>query len=158
MTQNELLTWASKWGIPPAALTELFDYPVSATPLEGMSEAAVLQRVELAVSKRGGRVWRNNVGACTDEYGNHIRYGLANRSSQQNKHIKSSDLIGITPIRVVPSMVGGIVGIFTAIECKHGGWTYKGDDHEQAQDRFLKLVQSLGGIGEFENGTTLPDK
>ena len=158
MTQNELLAWASKWGIPPAALTELFDHPVTSTPLAGMSEAAVQQRVELAASKQGARLWRNNVGACEDQNGNHIRYGLANRSSQQNKHIKSSDLIGITPVRVVPSMVGGILGVFTAIECKHGGWNYKGDDHEQAQDRFLKLVQSLGGIAKFENGSTLSDK
>jgi len=160
MTQNELLTWASKWGIPPAALVELFDYEPTPTPtpLSGMSEAAVQQRVELAASKDGARLWRNNVGACLDQHGNMVRYGLANKSAQQNRHIKSSDLIGITPVRVLPNMVGGVLGVFTAIKCKNGSWKWKGDEHEQAQDRFLKLVQSLGGIARFENGSELANK
>ena len=136
-------------------LIELLDVPVMETPLKGMSEAAVSQRVELDACKRGARLWRNNVGACEDSRGNFIRYGLMNKSKQQNKMIKSSDLIGITPITITEDMVGQTVGVFTAVEVKKGSWNYSGNEHELAQSRFLELVKALGGIAKFENGSGL---
>ena len=70
-----------------------------------------------------------------------VRYGLGNDSAQVNAVLKSSDLIGITP-------VGG-VGIFTSYEIKKPGWRYTGTPREVAQLRWLELVVSLGGIGKF---------
>ena len=97
-------------------------------------------------------VLRNNNGACEDINGRVIRYGLGNDSSHINKLFKSSDLIGITPYQVQQCDVGKILGIFTSIEVKHEGWTYKGTVREIAQFNWLKLVISLGGIGRFSNG------
>jgi len=70
-----------------------------------------------------------------------VRYGLGNDSAQVNAKLKSSDLIGITP-------VGG-VGVFTSYEIKKPGWRYAGTPREVAQLRWLELVVSLGGIGKF---------
>ena len=114
------------------------------------SEYAVSQEVLLNLSKRGCRVFRNNSGAVTTEDGRHIRFGLGNTSAILNKKIKSSDLIGITPTIITPEHVGQTVGIFTAIEVKHGGWRFNpGDDHARAQLKFLEIIHSLGGIGTF---------
>ena len=114
-----------------------------------MSEAAVQKRVRLYSSRRGIRLFRTNNGACQDDKGRLIRYGLANDSAKVNKKIKSSDLIGITPVLVTPDMVGATHGIFTSVECKHGGWAYTGTDRERAQQRWLELIISLGGYGCF---------
>lgn len=143
--------WAIKWNIPLEALSDLLNEPNPEVIHPGMSEASVQQRVRLAGSKKGMRLWRNNVGAYKDEYGNFIRYGLANESKEMNKKIKSSDLIGITPHVMRDCDVGKTVGIFTAIEVKGGDWKYKGNDHEKAQAFFIKVVASLGGIGGFAN-------
>ena len=78
-----------------------------------------------------------------------MRYGLANESKKMNSFLKSSDLIGITPIKVEQEHVGSVFGVFTSIEVKHGGWKYTGRGREEAQERWIKLVVSLGGIGWF---------
>ena len=81
-----------------------------------MSNEAVIQsQVRLAAAQRGITLWRNQSGACYDETGRLIRYGLANDSAQLNRRMKSSDLIGITPILVEPYHVGRALGVFTAI-------------------------------------------
>lgn len=117
-----------------------------------MNEAAVQSHTRLALARSGALVWRNNTGACEDKSGRIIRYGLANDSQQLNARIKSSDLIGITPVTITQDMVGKTVGIFTAVECKHSGWHLTpGDARGQAQERFLALVRSVGGIGAFVN-------
>ena len=142
-----LSQWATKWGIPPQALIELhelFGTNRNHAPVD-MSEAAVQQRVRLKASQDGARLFRNNVGTLKDDRGVPVRFGLANESSAINKVLKSSDLIGITPVNIN----GQKVGIFTAYEVKHGSWTFNGNKHEQAQLNFLKLVSSLGGIGKF---------
>lgn len=118
-----------------------------------MSESAVQTRVSLEASKRGIRLWRNNSGVAPDDQGNRtVRYGLGNVSSQVNKVMKSSDLIGITPVVVTQEMVGKTVGIFTAYEIKKGSWAYKHTDREKAQLAFINLVQQLGGKAAFING------
>ena len=152
---SSLQHWAALYRIPPDALAALATLwptdPDDPRPAPG-SEASVVAARRLAASQRGGRAWRNNVGAYVDERGNHTRYGLANDSPQLNKRVKSSDLIGIEPVLIEPWHVGTTIGRFFAEECKRPGWAYRGDAHEQAQLAFLQLVNALGGRGEFKNG------
>jgi hypothetical protein len=151
----ELLHWAARHNIPGQALAELASFMPTdpqPSPTAKGSEASVVAARRLAASKRGARAWRNNVGAYADERGNHIRYGLANDSAQQNKRIKSADLIGVEPLVITAGMVGCTVGRFFAEECKRVGWKRRaGDAHEDAQAAFLDLVNALGGRGEFKS-------
>ena len=150
-----LTTWAAKWGIPVEAFLELqqmiglAEPPVVLRNLPPLSEAAVQQRVRLAASKLGMRVWRNNVGAAMDADGRQVRYGLGNDSASLNKRIKSHDLIGITPHVITQADVGKLVGIFTSLEVKRGDWRFTGTEREVAQRAWLELVISLGGISKF---------
>lgn len=115
-----------------------------------MNEAVVQQQVRLELARRGAMVWRNNSGACFDDTGRLIRYGLGNDSEKINKEIKSSDLIGIVPRIVTAEMVGSIVGFFTAIECKAKGWKPSpSNERERAQRRFHEVVKEYGGVAAF---------
>jgi len=116
------------------------------------TEAMVQQKIRLQWSEKGGRIWRNNVGAATDDNDRHIRYGLANDSARLNRKLKSSDLIGILPMVITQEMVGRTAGIFTSIEVKKSGWRYKGTDRERAQLAWLRLILGLGGISGFSTG------
>ena len=73
-----------------------------------------------------------------------------NESKKVNKEIKSSDLIGITPVKITAEMVGQTVGVYTALECKESGWKMKpSDERAQAQLKYINLVRSYGGIAGF---------
>ncbi len=151
MTLSE---WASDWGVPQEALSDLSARFGLLTPPErsGESEAAIQTRVRLEASRKGARLFRNNVGATQTAEGAWIRYGLANDSKQMNQHMKSSDLIGIRPVIITPAMVGKTLGLFLAREVKAGNWKYTGTQREAAQLRFLQLIASLGGDACFTNG------
>ena len=115
-----------------------------------MLESAVQQRTRLELARLGALVYRNNVGACEDKQGRIIRYGLCNESAQMNRALKSSDLIGVTPVLIQPHHVGRTLGVFTEIECKHSDWHMTPSDaRAQAQQRFIELIRSVGGIGGF---------
>ena len=151
-----LTQWALKHQIPYAAvedLRRLFGV-VNTDPVQhpGESEAAVQNRVGLEASKKGCRLWRNNVGAGMLDNGEFIRWGIANESTQMNKLTKSSDLIGIRPLMITPQHVGTVVGVFLAREIKPGGWVYSGTEHEIGQLSFMELVASLGGDAAFAIG------
>ena len=141
--------WARKWGVPEQALEDLratiCDHAVGKV---GMSEAAVQQRVRIAESRNGVRLWRNNVGVLRDSRGVPVRFGLCNDSPALNKRLKSADLIGITPV----SIGGQVVGVFTSIEVKRPGWKYTGTGREKAQLAWAQLVVALGGIAKFSTG------
>lgn len=154
----KLYQWAIRWGVPLEAVQELqalfgVDTDPSTVSTAGASEAAVQARERLAVSKAGGRAWRNNVGVLMDEDGRPVRYGLCNDSKQINQRVKSSDLIGIKPVVIEPQHVGLIIGQFYARECKPEGWRFTGSKREQAQLAFIELVNMLGGDAAFTNGT-----
>lgn len=148
-----LTQWAIKWGVPYEAIDDLrkqFGTVCTDPPHKvGDSEAAIQNKVRIEASKKGLRLWRNNVGACMDENGNHVRYGLANDSKKMNDLIKSSDLIGIKPVLIEPYHVGQVLGQFVAREIKAGNWSYSGTAREEAQLRFLELVTALGGDASF---------
>lgn len=161
--------WALKWGVSFQAVEDLrremgkvdpFDIP---NYIPGESEAAVQAKVRLEASRKGARLWRNNVGAAytADQYGKNgalvragsfLRYGLANSSEGENKAIKSSDLIGLRPVRIGLEHVGHTFGVFVAREVKPANWHYTGTDREKAQLKFLEIVASLGGDAAFTVG------
>ena len=117
-----------------------------------MLETAVQQRIRLAAAHAGLQLFRNNSGACHDQTGRLIRYGLGNDSEQVNRRIKSPDLIGWTPIFVTPDMVGKVVAVFTGIECKASDWRPGKDrQREAAQQTFIDLVLAAGGKAGFAN-------
>lgn len=149
----QLEQWARHWAIHPAAINDLRTrlglINTDPNPLHGASETAVQNAQRLHASKVGARMWRNNSGAYKDRRGRLVRYGLCNDSEVLNEAIKSSDLVGCTPVRVTLDMVGSIIGQFTAVECKRVGWTWTGNEHERAQLAYLTLVYSLGGRAFF---------
>lgn len=143
MTLDE---WAQRWQIPSQAMQELVNLYNPTITEGGGSETAAQSRIRVAATRAGIMLWRNNSGAVTDlETGRLVRYGLANDSARLNKHLKSSDLIGITPV----AWQGRRFGLFTAIECKRPGWRGPENDRDRAQAAYLTLVNSLGGIGRF---------
>lgn len=153
-----LYTWARKWNIPVEAINDLRiqmgidpSQVYNNTPAIG-TEAAVGARLRLQVAKKGGLLWRNNVGATQDKDGRFIRFGLANESAGVNKKVKSSDYIGVIPVTVSPEHVGMVIGQFCAIETKVPGWKFTGTEREIAQAKFLGLVISKGGLARFDNG------
>lgn len=98
-----------------------------------MSEAAIQQKIRLALSRAGVVAFRNNVGQYTDQKtGRPIQYGLC---------VGSSDLIGWTPVTVTPEMVGTKLAVFTAVEVK----TPSGRATE-AQMNFIAQVLKAGGF------------
>lgn len=115
-----------------------------------MSESREQSLIRLAAASADCPLWRNNSGAYKDIYGRMIRYGLGNDSKKINEVWKSSDLIGPTPVLILPHHVGRTLGVFTAIEVKHSGWKFNSkDEHEKAQLNFLNDVISYGGFGAF---------
>jgi hypothetical protein len=151
-----LYQWAQRHGVPFAAIKELealfgvIDRPGEV--MTDLSEAAVQNNLRLEASRKGIRLFRNNVGAGTLNDGSFVRWGLANESSQVNAVIKSADLIGIRPLVITPGMVGHMVGQFVSREAKPGNWRYTGTEREQAQLRWAQLIISLGGDAAFANG------
>ncbi len=154
-----LQTWAAHWGIPQVALDDLRRmlgtgiHHDSDTQSE-KPESVVQNEVRVEASQKGKRLWRNNVGVAMDERGNRtIRYGLVNESKRMNEAVKSSDLIGISPVLITPSHVGTTIGQFVARETKRSTWIYKDTKHERAQFKFIEIVLSLGGDACFANKT-----
>lgn len=97
-----------------------------------MNEATIMKEIQIAVSKLGHRVFRNNSGKLKNDRGQYVHYGLGNGTS---------DLIGWTTVTITPEMVGKKVAIFTAVEVK----TEKGKVSDD-QDTFIWRVNIAGGI------------
>jgi hypothetical protein len=98
-----------------------------------MNEQNIQQRIRLALSESGSRMFRNNSGAFKDATGRWVRYGVASPGG--------SDLIGWTPVKITPDMVGKTLAVFTAVEVK----TIKGKiSHEQTN--FIDRVKIDGGL------------
>lgn len=119
-----------------------------------MRESSVAQRALLEAAQFNINLMRNNVGACQDQTGRLIRYGLMNESKKQNDECKSSDLIGITPVNAyvqLPNFTGWcMLGVFTAIETKASKWFFsQSDERAVAQLAFHDMVRSYGGFAGF---------
>lgn len=97
-----------------------------------MRETNVLKQCELAATRLGARVFRNNVGVAYFPDGSVVRYGLCPGSA---------DLIGWVPVTVTPGMVGTTIARFLAIECKT-----KKKKPTDKQRHFLDAVNAAGGV------------
>ena len=152
---KQLHDWAIRHHVGLDALRELDNILTGsvAAPraIEG-SESAVSALVRLEASAKGVLLFRNNVGVLPDANGRPVRYGLANESPDQNKVIKSADLIGIRPVLIEPRHVGHTIGQFVSREVKKGGWVYTGKGREAAQMAWVKAVVSRGGDACFCTG------
>jgi len=152
---DSLTTWQRVHGVTPAAMRDLLtmlqpvvDY--TPDPVTYASEAAVQAQIRLEAPNHNSIVWRNNQGACVDDTGRQIRYGLGNDSKKLNNVWKSSDLIGITKRIVMPEHIGQEWGIFTAVEVKDPGWKFTpGDKRAVAQLAFGNHVRRMGGLFTF---------
>jgi hypothetical protein len=87
-----------------------------------MTETAILKEIQLAVSKIGARVFRNNCGYLQDKRRQWVKFGIANPGG--------SDLIGYTK-----------EGRFLAIEVKTPTGTVT--DEQMA---FINAVNKSGGL------------
>lgn len=155
MVPIELRQWALRHHVSLEAIAELGALLGSNLPqpvADGASEARVQSEVRLAAPAKRMRLFRNNVGVLTNEYGTPVRYGLCNDSAQLNKRIKSADLVGWRVVTIAPEMVGSDIAQFTSLECKPENWTYRGDEHEEAQQRWAALVATDGGYAKFVTG------
>lgn len=85
------------------------------------SETRIQSEIQLAASRVGARLWRNQVGKYELADGRWLSSGLC---------VGSSDLIGITPD-----------GRFLAIEVKRPGKTATPE-----QRAFVSLVRAMGGV------------
>lgn len=120
---------------------------------EAASEGRQQALVRLEAARLDILSWRNNVGALPDRRGVPVRFGLANESDKMNDVIKSSDLILLRKVRILPHMLGGVIGQFVAREMKEEGWKFNPKDaHEVAQQTFLNLVNAYGGDAQFCTG------
>ena len=105
----------------------------------GKSESSVQAEIRLAAPGLGVKIMRNNSGACRDDSGRLIRYGLGNDSAKLNKVWKSPDLVGI----LLPD------GKFTGAECKEESWRGVSSDREVAQRNALLDMRNYGAYADF---------
>lgn len=150
-----LTQWAISHHVSAVALHELETVLGCADVIErpessaSQSEAAVQAAVRAEASRRGYRLFRNNVGAGKLESGSFVRFGLANDSPAMNAVVKSADLIGVRPVVIEARHLGHTLGQFVSLECKGRGWRFAGTERETAQRRWAEMIVSMGGHAAF---------
>lgn len=113
-----------------------------------MRESGTTSHVRLEAAQKGVLLLRNNSGGCYDDTGRFIRYGLGSFTEKDQK--ASSDFIGITPMLIMPDMIGRIVGVFTAVEMKAENWKfYQSDKRALHQKNFHDMIAQHGGFAGF---------
>ena len=94
-------------------------------------ETNIFNRIMMAVSSEGARLFRNHVGVVKDATGRVHRFGLCKGSS---------DGIGWHSVVITPEMAGRRVAVFVAIEAKTG----RGRPTKE-QVNFCNQVRDAGG-------------
>ena len=114
-------------------------------------ESTVQQELQIEAKTYDCNLMRNNCGMLKTEDGRVVRFGLGNVSKQHQDKIASSDLIGFTRLLITPEMVGHVVAVFTAVECKEEKWNHdkKLNKRETAQLNFINWIQMNGGFAGF---------
>lgn len=97
-----------------------------------MTEAAYQSQMRATATAHGLWLFRNNVGACTDQHGRLVRYGLLPGSA---------DCIGWMPYTVTATDVGRTLAIFASVEFKATRGVLRPD-----QRVWLDQVQRAGGL------------
>lgn len=131
-----------------------------------MSEVNVMRRIMKRLSSEGARVFRNNVGQAWTGLAKVIRKSGTYYCEEGDvivKHarrfhggleVKSSDIIGWTPVEITENMVGKTVAVFTGIEVKSdekkasAAVTSK-QAHEKGQQNFCAAIRLSGGFSGF---------
>lgn len=151
--------WAIKWRVPLDCLQDLQRTLGLQCPQlpethrdAGKSEAYATSQMLLEASRKGVRLWRNNVGALKDSTGRVVRYGLANESARLNATIKSSDYIGWRAVLIGQQHIGMHIGQTVLREVKAPGWNYTGQGREPAQLAFLDMAAAAGCDAAFCTG------
>lgn len=108
----------------------------------GAKEGQLNDDLMLVASRRGHRLWRNNVGTASHQDGSVVRYGVAGNGA--------ADLLGFTVVEITPDMVGRKVAVFTAVESKTGKQKPRQDQRD-----FLNMVRRKGGIATWGTDPTL---
>lgn len=101
--------------------------------IKKQTEKALQEEIINATNRRkDARLFRNNVGMCTDKTIG-LRFGLRKGSS---------DLIGFKTVKITKNMIGKKIAVFMAIECK-----IKNRKPTNEQKIFINNVRKFGGIG-----------
>lgn len=115
--------------------------------------SVVTAKVEIEVSRRGWRVFRNNVGRAwhgnvTEEYMMSTKNGSKKVIELYDAYmisyglgVGSSDRVGWRPVVITPEMVGQTIAQFVALECKSARYTRVPEE----QWNFLQQVHRAGG-------------
>ncbi len=119
-----------------------------------MKESELKKRVVVLFRKlTGGRTFMNNTGVGhVGTVASRTKSTITLKDSRVQQFgfgAGSADVIGIMPVVITPEMVGKTVGVFTAIETKKPGWSYRGTPHEMDQLNWLNMVKDRGGVGAF---------
>lgn len=119
-----------------------------------VTETDIQNTIVLTLAKKGVTMFRNNVG-CAEKIDKktgkkyYVHFGLCEGSS---------DLIGITPVKITSEMVGKKIGVFTAIEVKKDVKKSYNKHRMETQQRFIDFVNSNGGIAfKSDNPNTVGD-
>lgn len=110
------------------------------------SEHSIQQRIMLAMSRLGAKIFRINtgtgwVGTLVDKTPKSITLNNP-RILHAGMCKGGSDLVGILPVTITPDMVSQKIGVFIAIEVKAEKGRATAD-----QLAFIKMVNDTGGIG-----------
>ena len=92
-------------------------------------ETNIMNKIMLAMSKKGYLIWRNQVGLFKTLDGRTVNIGIKG----------SSDLMAVKPTVITPEMVGQTLAVFVAVEVK----TATGRQSEP-QKKWQKAVEKLG--------------
>ena len=92
-------------------------------------ETNTMNKIMLAMSKKGYLIWRNQVGLFKTLDGRTVNIGIKG----------SSDLMAVKPTVITPEMVGQTLAVFVAVEVK----TATGRQSEP-QKKWQKAVEKLG--------------
>lgn len=103
-----------------------------------MKEGNISKLCQIAASKLGARLFRNQRGQYKDGE-RWISYGVGPNGA--------SDLIGLAPVKITQEMVGTTIAIFLCVEVKKPKESPRED-----QDRWIKAIRALGGRAGIARG------
>jgi len=110
-----------------------------------LNETALGKKIQIALSRAGARVFRNNVGtAWTGKKRTRIKNDVIIQDARIIKYglfPGSGDYIGFIPKTITPDMVGQRVALFVSCEIKT-----KTGPIQKNQEKWMNFIQENGGI------------